>query len=105
MARRLCVGMASAAGLLALAFVFVALDAFLSDPHAGTTPGFAVDRSLKGDRLPISNATLLNAPDWRSEFGVLPNPDSHAQMPVGCDPAFSSISSPPQANVFRRCMA
>jgi hypothetical protein len=97
--------MASAAGLLALAFVLLGLDPFLSDPAAGTTPSVTVDRSLKGDRLPISNSTLLNAPDWRSEFSARPSNDSHAQMPVGCDGAFSSISLPQNANVYRRCMA
>jgi hypothetical protein len=97
--------MASAAGLLALAFVFLGLDPFLSDPAAGTTPSVAVDRSLKGDRLPISSSTLLNAPDWRSEFGAQSTNDTHAQIPVGCEGAFSSISLPQKANVYRRCMA
>jgi hypothetical protein len=97
--------MASTAGLLALAFVFVGLDPFLGAPTAATAPAFTVDRSLKGDRLPVTNSTILNAPDWQSEFGARPSTGPRAQMPVGCDPAFSPISAPASENVYRRCMA
>jgi hypothetical protein len=106
MARVMYLRIASVLGLFALAFLIVGLDPFLgADPTAGAsftngTPAVVVNRSRKGDRLPI-------APDWQSEFGsqplTRPSAAPHAQIPVGCDPAFSPIASP-AANVYRRCL-
>jgi hypothetical protein len=109
--RQLYLRMASATALVALAFVILGLDPFLrGDPSSGAglssgNPAMSVDRTLKGDRQPVSNSTLLYTPDWQSEFGALSNAQSHAQMPIGCDPAFSPISSPAQSTVYGRCMA
>ena len=76
------------------------LIAFPSFPSAGFlsfTPSVSVDRALKGDRLPLS------APVDKTEMPVQPAPSSREKIPVGCDRAFSPISSPRLANVFRRC--
>jgi hypothetical protein len=102
---------ASAAALLALAFVILGLDPFVrGDASSGAAvssgnPAISVDRTLKGDRLPVSNSTQLYTPDWQSEFGALSKSQSHAQMPIGCDPSFSPITSSAQSNVYGRCMA
>ena len=112
------VRMASAAGLLTLALFLLGLDPFLAFAPAaravinGTPPEFTVNRSLKGDRLPIFSDETFKAPDWQSrfndEFKALPpsQPASgpRAQIPIGCDPAFSPISSPLLAGVYRRCV-
>ncbi|MGO9004964.1 MAG: hypothetical protein ACLQB4_04265 [Beijerinckiaceae bacterium] len=106
MARVMYLRIASVLGLFALAFLIVGLDPFLgADPTAGAsftnrTPAVVVNRSRKGDRLSI-------APDWQGEFGsqplTRPSAAPRAQIPVGCDPAFSPITSP-AANVYRRCL-
>jgi hypothetical protein len=109
MARHIYFRTASGAAVVALAFVLVGLDALLGgEPNASTglrsaTPPVSVNRSLKGDRLPASNPVVLNAPDWRNEFRAKVDGQLRVPTPVGCDPAFSPISSPRQANVYRRC--
>jgi hypothetical protein len=109
MAKQLYLRMASAAGLVGLAVLMVGLAPFLGDPSAGagftgTTSPFSVNRSLKGDRLPVSNSIILNAPDWRGAAGSRSSVGSRGPMPVGCDPAFSPITSPVAANVYGRCI-
>jgi hypothetical protein len=87
-------------------FLLVLFTAFPSFPKIGaglyaTTPAVAVDRTLKGDRLPVSRLI-----DWPSEPGSTMSPARlPAEIPTGCDPAFSPISSPAMAHVFRRCVA
>src|ERR1700723_3654453 len=98
MARQLLFRMASAAGLLALGMFFVVTDPFLS---AGADLGNAVtvDRTLKGDRLPVSIV-----PDWNNAFGASTS-QPRAQTPFACAGAFSVISPPAASNYFGRCMA
>jgi hypothetical protein len=114
MAKQLYVRMGSAAGALALAAMFVGLAPFLGGaPTAGagvspTIPTMSVNRALKGDRLPVSNSTDFIAPDWRYEFGqfgVRPSIGPRAQIPFGCERAFSPVATPMLANYYRRCMA
>lgn len=110
MVRPLLIRMASAIGLLSLAFLAVSLDPFFAaGPTSGASffgmaPAGAVDRSFKGDRLPVSESAAPYTPDWSAEFGALTSMRLRAQMPVGCDPAFSPISSPLLARVYRRCV-
>lgn len=82
---------------------FVAL--FPSWPNSAplwltTTPAVSVDRTLKGDRLPrvapMDKSHQLGLP-------VAPEHGRYEKIPVGCDPAFSPISAPRLAKVFRRC--
>jgi hypothetical protein len=102
----------SALGLVALAALFVGIDPFLSAGAglSGQTPAVSVNRTLKGDRLPISNSAILDVPDGQARFGEQPSIQTRAQTPFACDPAFSLIRSPnsapvSSANVYRRCMA
>ena len=81
-------------GLLVASFV-----TFPSLPSAGLasfTPAVSVNRTLKGDRLPLER--VANKTEAPSAFQTLRN-----TIPMGCDRAFSPISSPQLANVFRRC--
>lgn len=83
-------------GLLVASFV-----AFPSFPSAGFlafTHAMSVDRTLKGDRLPVDFST--NKTEAPSAAQALRH-----EVPIGCDRAFSPISAPRLANVFRRCAA
>lgn len=89
---------------VAVALLAASLISFPSFPHpAGwrTEPAISVDRTLKGDRLPLVGSTIQS-----HELG-LPVPPAQSQwrekIPVGCDAAFSPVSAPRLANVFRRC--
>jgi hypothetical protein len=90
---------AGAVGVVSLALVTAALLTFPSFPTTGaalsaTTPAVAVNRALKGDRLPAARPEQAGAP-------VLIAPQ--ARVPFGCDAAFSPVAAPSMAHVFRRC--
>lgn len=97
----LFVRFASAALVLGLASFI----AFPSMPNSAplwltTTPPVSVDRTLKSDRLPlvtpINKSRQLGSP-------AKPEQARFEKIPVGCDPAFSPISAPRLAKIFRRC--
>lgn len=92
------------AAAVAFALVTASLVSFPSfsttSANAIPTPAVSVNRALKGDRLPSVNPTALKL---RSPVAPLQT-QSRARVPVGCDNAFSPISSPRLANVFRRCV-
>ncbi len=83
-------------GLLIASFV-----TFASFPSAGFrvfTPTPSVDRTLKGDRLPLDpSAEQAVAPSASQTLGD--------KIPMGCERAFSPISAPRLADIFRRCAA
>jgi len=81
-------------GLLVASFV-----TFLSERWlARFIPAVSVDRTLKGDRLPLEPlAAKALAPSASQTL--------RDKIPIGCDRAFSPISAPRLANVFRRCAA
>jgi hypothetical protein len=104
MIRQLILRMAGAAGLLALALVFVGMDPFLSAGAVLTkTPAVSVNRTLKGDRLPLTSPAIVTLPNWQAEFGNLRN--AQPQKPFACDPAFSPIFASKAANFYGRCLA
>ena len=102
----------SVLGFVTLAALFVAIDPFHS-VIAGLTnkmSAVSVNRSLKGDRLPLANSAVLDVPDRQVKFGARPAVEQpRAQIPFACDAAVSLIrspnSAPTAANVYRRCMA
>jgi hypothetical protein len=60
----------------------------------------SVNRALKGDRLrSISPAVFPHQLGSRSLLST------HGRIPIGCDRAFSAVSSPKLARVFGRCLA
>jgi hypothetical protein len=97
--------MVSAAGLLTLALFFVGIDPFLSAGAdlTGKAPGITVNRALKGDRLPLTVPTVVDTPDWQTEFTNLRKQQTQAEKPFACDPAFSPIFVK-ATNVYRRCL-
>jgi len=110
---------AGVAGILSLALATAALVSTPSFPTTAglfsTAPAMSVNRALKGDRLPVlaPNLTPTLAPPVGQREPETPAPASPqsparllppAPIPPGCDPAFSSISAPLLAHVFKRCI-
>jgi len=62
-----------------------------------------VDRTHKGDRLPqvMRHHQSLNYSSTTTGAATTP----HKRPPLGCDWAFSPISAPSLAHIFKRCMA
>jgi len=108
MGKHLFLRIVSAIGFAALAALFVVVDPFLSVGAglSNPTPDVSVNRSLKGDRLPLY-PTVVDVPDVRP--GARQDLQPRAQTPFACDAAVSVIRSPKSApltaDVYRRCMA
>jgi hypothetical protein len=84
---------------VALVIVVVSFISFPSWPSASLfslISPISIDRTLKGDRLPLTA---------RADKAQMPTQtvQSRTPIPVGCDRAFSPISAPRLANVFGRC--
>jgi len=105
-----------ALAFVSLVFLFASLDPFLrAAPISGPafndrTPAVSVNRYRKGDRLPVLNnsdnsnrAGAKGAVWWdlREEDGT----QARRRMPIGCEAAFSPVSSPSLATVFGRCLS
>ncbi|HTV34988.1 MAG TPA: hypothetical protein VMF12_01035 [Xanthobacteraceae bacterium] len=89
----------------ALAFSFLSVQTLLSAaPVApairGATPPVMVNHFRKGDRLPLYRPAA--APPASRMPGDL---WTQKKVPLGCDRAFSPVSSPSAANVYGRCLA
>jgi hypothetical protein len=105
---------AAAAALFAASFISLA-----SAPGTGLFTVNPLDRSFKSDRLPLTapadspkigskvepriGSKVEPKIESKIRAPAAPTQQSREKMPVGCDGAFSPISSPRQANVFRRC--
>jgi hypothetical protein len=108
MARFLFVRIAGGLGIIALAVFIVGLIPFLSaDPTAGAGLSgripYTVNHEFKGDRLPLSSNT--NAAVSRTGFSFHQDARKPGEIPLGCDPAFSPVSTPRLAYFYGRCMA
>jgi hypothetical protein len=106
MIKRLFVRVAGALGVTSLALLLVGLIPFLSmAPSAGAgytdnPSGVTVNREFKGDRLPFPPDfnTAFSRSQFRSRYSETPQ-----EIPVGCDPAFSPVTSPALAYYYGRC--
>jgi hypothetical protein len=92
-------------GVTALALLFVGLIPFFADPTVGAgiaakAPSFSVNHQFKGDRLPLSGVSNIarRGPSTEQQSSKPP------RIPVGCEGAFSPISSPRLAHILGRCM-
>jgi len=116
----------SAIGLISLSLFAAALITLPAWPKTGvglfgaeltgsglSTPAVSVNRALKGDRLPVNIPRAappplsVPLPHARMPEESQPAPArsrTRAQIPLGCDAAFSPISTPLLAHVFRRCL-
>jgi hypothetical protein len=111
MTNQLFVRVAGALGVTALAVFFLSLIPFLdADLTAGAgvshTFPVSVDRTLKGDRLPlpseINSAVSRNEPKSSSLKERVTAPQ---EIPFACDASFSPISAPHLALVYGRCLS
>jgi hypothetical protein len=102
--RSLLLRTSSAVGLLALSLGFVGLIPFLSvGPSIGAgfparVPATTVNHEFKGDRLPLfsDGSSTISKND-------APRRQDAKQIPDGCDPSFSPITTPRLSNVYGRC--
>jgi hypothetical protein len=122
---KLFVRIAGALGITALALFFVSVIPFFADPIVGAgfaakSPSFSVNREFKGDRLPASSIATVasrsrpqNGPNTRDlgardlgarDLGGQDQAQKPRRIPVGCEGAFSPISSPRLAHILGRCM-
>ena len=65
----------------------------------------SVNRTLKGDRLPSISPAVFPHELGSPLIPNLPAQTFRRKIPLGCDAAFSPISSPKLAHVFGRCTA
>jgi hypothetical protein len=101
--------------LVSFAFLFGTLNPLLrAAPIGGPAvndrmPAASVNRYRKGDRLPVSinsdrsNRNGAKGAIWWDLRGE-GSSQTRRQVPIGCDPAFSPVTSPSLATVFGRCM-
>lgn len=107
MVRVFFVRFAGALGATALAVFFVGLIPFLgAEPSVGAgfsarTPAVVVDRTYKGDRLPMPSE--INKAESRGEPDAQQSSRMPQEVPVGCDTAFSPVASPRLAYYYGRC--
>jgi hypothetical protein len=88
---------------VAAAFIIASFISFPSFPSTTifTVAPTSVDRTFKSDRLPlIAPAGVPVAPVETTSTNSAP---AREKVPLGCDSAFSPISSPKLANIFGRC--
>ncbi|HEY7248184.1 MAG TPA: hypothetical protein VH678_30340 [Xanthobacteraceae bacterium] len=65
----------------------------------------AINRSLKGDRLPLLPGLGRNAGSAPAEIKAPQAPPRTPELLVGCEPIVSSIGQPPLARVAGRCVS
>jgi hypothetical protein len=105
MARLLYFRIAGAVALFTLAFLLGSFEPFLRAAPIGLgmsepTPAVTVNRFRKGDRLPLHHPGMVGR-DFRRLDGL----QTQKKVPLGCDHAFSPVSTPALSNVYGRCMA
>ena len=84
-------------------FVFaLELSAVTTAPSA--EQNVAMNRALKGDRLPLPADMGRNAGNGPAEIKAPPAP-ARPEMLMGCEPVVSAIGQPPLARVPGRCIS
>ena len=86
--------------ILAMVSIFVRLEISVATAWSGTAPAVEiVDRTGKGDRLPLAPAFHRNAVNQPLEIDVLPT------LIYGCEPLASSLTKSPLAQIAGRCLS
>jgi hypothetical protein len=99
---RLMVGCCGAAFALAAFFVGLEVSATTAAPSVDRA-ATAVNRTLKGDRLPLIPAWSRNAVNGPLELKA--PPAAKPELPEGCEPMISSIGRSPLAQIPGRCLS
>ena len=107
MARLFYLSVAGMLALASLAFFVVGFAPLLSAAPfspgiSDRTPAVSVNRFRKGDRLPVRDTQAIQ-PDLQMPDGL--EIQSQGKVPLGCDPAFSPVTSPALSNLYGRCMS
>ena len=107
MARLYYLSIAGVLALASLAFFVVGFAPLLnaapfSQGISDRAPTVSVNRFRKGDRLPLVDTRAL-PPGPQMPDGL--EIQSQGKVPLGCDPAFSPVTSPALANLYGRCMS
>ena len=68
-----------------------------------TTP--VINRTLKGDRLPLVSSSNRNAVKGPHEIKIQPAPAAKPKLLDGCEPVVSAIGQSPLAQVAGRCVS
>jgi hypothetical protein len=86
-----------AAASLLSCFIAGAITALTSSVSADNAAGvtISVNRTSKGDRLPIDQPTQQNSTEQPTSEHTL----------LGCEPAFSPFADPTRAHILTHCMA
>jgi hypothetical protein len=98
--------LAGALATTALALFIVGLVPFLDAVSsagaelATRTLPVTVDRTYKGDRLPLLAEVKPAVPRGESRSSQSPH-----EIPFACEPAFSPVSSPRLALIYGRCLS
>jgi hypothetical protein len=67
----------------------------------GTTP--AINRALKGDRMPLATGASRNAVN--APLQIKAPPVTKTELLEGCEPVVSAIGQPPLARIPGRCVS
>lgn len=102
MARLLVLRILGAVALCSLALILVGLAPLPGAARVGSgvsnpTPTVTVNRFRKGDRLPLFSSGAAR------RDGKPQGLQSQQRVPVGCDPAFSPVTTPSLSMVYGRC--
>jgi hypothetical protein len=105
MARLFYLSIAGAVALASLAFFLVSFAPLLSAAPfspgiSDGTPAVSVNRFRKGDRLPLYDSRAVR-PDPETPDHL----QTEGKVPLGCDPAFSPVTSPELSRLYGRCMS
>jgi hypothetical protein len=92
-----------AAFMLASFVIGLEVSATTAAPSTDRIP--AVNRILKGDRLPMVQTKSLNAVNGPMEIKAPQAPAIAPRLLDGCEPIVSSIGQPPLARVAGRCIS
>lgn len=74
----------------------------LGSAQSEQTARVLVNRTNKGDRLPVASTSTTHL---KNSSSTAMSPASSRRPLVGCDPAFSAIADPARARIYRRCAA
>jgi hypothetical protein len=87
-----------------LASFLIALEMSASQAAPGINAGPSMNRTLKGDRLPLISAKSRNAVNGPAEPKP-PPPASQPRLLEGCEGLVSAIGQPPLSRVPGRCVS
>ena len=89
-----------------LASFFIALEMSATQAAPGINAGPSMNRTLKGDRLPLISAKSRNAVNGPAEPKAPSRaPASQPRLLEGCEGLVSAIGQPPLSRVPGRCVS